>query len=85
MPLCAAFYIRRFCQQRDISTEGISLSQSHDAIGDNGYKKRFSISVELPDSFPKKYRKAVIAAANTCTVKKVIQAAPEFKINLQES
>ena len=82
MPLCAAFYIRKFCQQRDISTEGITVTQQHQSIGDDNYKKRFSISIELPESFPKKYKKAVIAAANTCTVKKVIQAAPEFEISV---
>ena len=43
-----------------------------------------AISVELPDSFPKKYKKALIASANTCTVKKVIQAMPEFDITIAE-
>ena len=43
-------------------------------------KKKFKVSVTLPDDFPKKYRKAVLSAANTCTVKKVIQAIPEFEM-----
>lgn len=84
MPLCAAFYIRKFCQQRDISTEGISLTQEHSTIGEDKYHKRFSIKVSLPGSFPDKYKKALLAAANTCTVKKVIQAMPEFAIELSE-
>ena len=70
MPLCAAFFIRKFCQQRDISTDGIRLTQQHETIGDDKFKKRFQIDVELPADFPQKYRKALIAAANTCTVKK---------------
>lgn len=82
MPLCAAFYIRKFCQQRDIDTTGIKLIQNNENCGDDKYKKRFAISVELPFSFPDKYKKALIAAANTCTVKKVIQAMPEFEISL---
>ncbi len=84
MPLCAAFFIRRFCQQRDISTEGISLSQEHSSVGDDKYKKHFSIKVNLPENFPEKYKKAVLAAAETCTVKKVIQAMPEFSIEIAD-
>ncbi|WP_158971129.1 OsmC family protein [Paraglaciecola sp. L3A3] len=84
MPLCAAFYIRKFCEQRDISTEGISLTQDNNNIGEDKYHKRFNIVVTLPDSFPQKYRKALLAAANTCTVKKVIQAMPEFEIAIAE-
>jgi len=85
MPLCAAFYIRKFCEQRDISTDGITLSQNNENANDENedkYKKVISIKVNLPEQFPQKYRKALIASANTCTVKKVIQAMPEFEISI---
>jgi ribosomal protein S12 methylthiotransferase accessory factor len=83
MPLCAAFYIRKFCEQRDISTEGIKLTQqTQDTDPEDHYKKLITLNISLPDTFPQKYKKAVIAAANTCTVKKVVQAQPEFEINL---
>jgi putative redox protein len=85
MPLCAAFYIRKFCEQREISTEGIKLTQNNSNIGEQHYKKHISIQVTLPDSFPDKYRKALLVAANTCTVKKVIQAMPEFSISIAEA
>jgi putative redox protein len=84
MPLCAGFYIRKFCDSRGISTEGIKLSQAHSTIGEDKYQKRFAISVTLPEGFPDKYKKALLAAANTCTVKKVIQAMPEFEIQIAE-
>ena len=84
MPLCAAFYIRKFCEARDISTDGISLSQEHSTVGEDKYRKAFSINVSLPEDFPKKYKKALLAAANSCTVKKVIQAMPEFSIKIDE-
>lgn len=84
MPLCVAFYIRKFCEARDISTEGISLTQEHTTIGEDKYHKRFAISVKLPEGFPDKYKKALLAAAKTCTVKKVIQARPEFDIQIAE-
>ncbi|MBL4908684.1 MAG: OsmC family protein [Alteromonadaceae bacterium] len=83
MPLCAAFYIRKFCDSRDISTDGIKISQTNENIdSENKYKKKLSVSIELPESFPKKYHKALLAAANTCTVKRVVQAAPEFEVKI---
>jgi ribosomal protein S12 methylthiotransferase accessory factor len=84
MPLCAGFYIRKFCDSRGISTEGIKLAQEHSTIGEDKYHKRFAITVTLPEGFPVKYRKALLAAANTCTVKKVIQAMPEFDIQIAD-
>lgn len=82
MPLCAAFYIRKFCEQRDISTEGITVVQNNHNVQEDKYKKSFEIEVSLPNTFPEKYKKALIASANTCTVKKVIQAVPEFNIQI---
>lgn len=79
MVLCAGFYARKFCEQRDISTEGMTLTQNNENVDENG-KKLFSIEINLPDGFPQKYKKALIAAVNTCTVKKVIQAVPEFSV-----
>ncbi len=83
MPLCAAFYMRKFCQQRDISTDGLKVVQSNENVSDNdNYKKKVTLAVTLPKDFPKKYNKAILAAAKTCTVKKVIQAMPEFEISI---
>jgi len=83
MPLCAAFFMRKFCQQRDISTEGLKVVQNNENIcEEDNYKKKITLEVTLPEGFPKKYNKAILAAANTCTVKKVIQSIPEFEISV---
>jgi putative redox protein len=84
MPLCAAFYIRKFCEQREINTQVIRLTQENTNIGEDKYHKAFNITVTLPDDFPEKYKKAVLVAANSCTVKKVIQAMPEFTVQIAE-
>ena len=72
--------MRKFCQQRDISTDGLKVIQNNENIGDDKFKKKISLLVVLPDGFPDKYRKAILASANSCTVKKVIQQIPEFEI-----
>lgn len=85
LSLCSAFYMRKFCEKRGISTNGLKISQRNERMGDDHYKKKIIVNVTVPDDFPQKYRKALIASANTCTVKKVIQAIPEFEIAIVES
>jgi ribosomal protein S12 methylthiotransferase accessory factor len=85
LSLCAGFYVRKFCEQRGISTEGISITQTNSNIDENNhYKKRIALTINLPATFPDKYKKAIINAANTCTVKKVIQAMPEFSVDIAQ-
>ena len=70
MPLCAAFYIRKFCEARDISTEGITLSQEHSTIGEDKFRKAFSIKVSLPKDFPEKYKKSCFSCRQQLYSKK---------------
>lgn len=80
---CAGIYVLSFCQQRDISTEGMSLTQHTEFSTDEAGKKRLSklsIDILLPHGFPEKYRNAIVKTAELCTVKKVIMNPPEFVI-----
>ncbi len=38
------------------------------------------INIEVPESFPEKYLKAVVRAAQQCSVKKAISQMPEIEI-----
>lgn len=79
---CAGYYIQSFCLQRGVDTAGIEIVQK---MHYNKEERRISgidIEVKLPASFPEKYREAVVAAANSCAVKKHINNAPEFRIVL---
>jgi ribosomal protein S12 methylthiotransferase accessory factor len=40
------------------------------------------IDVHVPESFPARYREAVVRAASNCAVKKAIAAQPEFRITV---
>jgi putative redox protein len=80
---CAGIYVLSFCQQRDIATEGMSLSQRMEFDVDGSGKRRLSrvtLDIMLPPGFPEKYRNAVVKTAELCTVKKVISDPPEFVI-----
>ncbi len=81
--LCAGFYIQAFCQTREIPYDDITITQ--DFIRDihqDDTKFKFNINVKLPENFPEKYRNAVIQAAKSCAVKKVIDSGPDFEVNL---
>lgn len=82
LALCAGHYIKSFCDGRDISTEGIEISQDSTKSEDDKYKRHYTLTVKLPESFPDKYKRAVQMAASNCSVKKVVMAAPEFTINV---
>lgn len=80
---CAGIYVLSFCQQRQIDTEGLSLTQQMEfATAEDGKTRlaKVSIDITLPPGFPEKYRNAIVKTAELCTVKKVIMDPPEFAI-----
>ena len=77
---CAGIFVSSFCHSRGISTKGIRLVQTH-FFKESGHGiGKIEIAIEVPRSFPEKYRDAVINAANLCAVKKHIQDPPEFVV-----
>jgi ribosomal protein S12 methylthiotransferase accessory factor len=77
---CAGFYVLRFCQERDISTDNINVVLKTERNPETGMFGKISIVINLPEGFPDKYRKAVIAAADHCAVKKHVFNTPAFDI-----
>jgi len=77
---CAGFYVLGFCQQRGIDTEGIEILQRMNTDPATRMIRRIDLEIKLPESFPEKYRNAVIQAANLCAVKKHMEKAPEFNV-----
>jgi ribosomal protein S12 methylthiotransferase accessory factor len=78
--LCAAYFVRVYCKARDISTDDIRITQNNIVDPENRYQQTFQIEVELPESLSAKDREGILAAIDRCTVKKVIQQSPVFKI-----
>ncbi len=80
---CAGYFALKFCQSRDLSTEGMKLSMKY---AWDKERKRFpamNLELTLPDGFPEKYHKAILRAMDQCIVKKHIMEPPEFDINLK--
>ena len=78
--LCAAYFVKLYCVTRNIPTENIRLSQNNIVDPENRYQQIFKIQVELPADISDKDRQGILRSIDRCTVKKVVQAGPEFVI-----
>ncbi len=79
--LCAAYFVKVYCVARDIPTDDIKVTQNNIVDPDNRYNQTFDIQIELPESISEHDREGILKAMDRCTVKKVIQNTPTFKIN----
>ena len=78
--LCAAYFVKLYCDTRNIPTENIRLSQNNIVDPENRYQQIFKIQVELPEDISANDRQGILRSIERCTVKKVVQAGPEFVI-----
>ena len=83
--LCAAYFVKVYCLSRDIPTDDIQVSQNNVLDPENRYNQTFQIQVELPSSISERDRAGILRSIDRCTVKKVIQQTPVFKIIPVES
>lgn len=77
---CAGFYVARFCQQRELPTEGMTMTLNIERNEELRQLEKVKIAIQLPEGFPEKYKKAVLRAADMCSVKKAILNPPEFEM-----
>lgn len=78
--LCAAYFVKLYCDTRNISTENIRLSQNNIVDPENRYRQTFKIQVQLPADISAADRQGILRSIERCTVKKVVQEGPEFVI-----
>jgi ribosomal protein S12 methylthiotransferase accessory factor len=83
--LCAAYFVKLYCVTRNIPTENIRLSQNNIVDPENRYQQIFKIQVELPADVSAQDRRGILRAIDRCTVKKVVQAGPDFVIEEVEN
>jgi ribosomal protein S12 methylthiotransferase accessory factor len=83
--LCAAYFVKLYCETRNISTENIRLSHNNIVDPENRYKQIFKIQVELPGEISPIDRQGILHSIERCSVKKVVQAGPEFVIEMVEN
>lgn len=82
LSMCTGFYVLAFCQSRSISTDNIKITQTVIRNDATHMVEKVMIDINLPPDFPEKYKAAVIKTAQSCSVKKFLDAPPEIQISI---
>lgn len=77
---CAGIYVLGFCRQRGLPTEGITLRQEINSSPMTGMVENISLTINLPASFPEKYKDALVRSAEQCAVKKHMEHPPRIDV-----
>ena len=81
---CAGIYVLGFCKQRGLSTEGIRILQNMHSNPITGVVDNVELEIQVPPSFPEKYRPSLVRSAELCAVKKHFEQPPTFEITTKE-
>lgn len=77
---CAGVYVLGFCRQRNLPSDGIRIIQHVQRSHLTGMVNHVSLEIEVPETFPEKYRDSLVRSAELCAVKKHLENPPEFEI-----
>jgi len=77
---CAGIYVLGFCRQRSLPTDNLRIIQRVHANPFTGMVEKIDLEIEVPPTFPEKYRDSLIRAAELCAVKKHLENPPKFDI-----
>lgn len=80
MGTCAGIYVLGFCQQRNLPTEGIKIVQRMHRSFETGLIGQIDLEIQVPSTFPEKYKDSLIRSAQLCAVKKHLENPPHFEI-----
>jgi putative redox protein len=84
MGTCAGIYVLGFCRQRGLPTDGIRIVQRMHSNPFTGMVSQVDLEIQVPPSFPEKYRPSLIKSAELCAVKKHFETPPSFEITTKE-
>jgi putative redox protein len=78
---CAGVYVVYFCESRNIPTDDIRMTLRFSRNAQTHLMEKIDLDIHLPAGFPDKYRKAVVRAAEMCTVKRNLMTPPTIQVN----
>ncbi len=80
---CAGIYVLGFCRQRNLPADGIHIVERMHSNPYNGMVEKIDLEIQVPPTFPEKYRDSLIRSAELCAVKKHLEKPPKFEITTQ--
>jgi putative redox protein len=82
---CAGIYVLGFCRQRGLPTDGIRILERPYRNPMTHMVERIELEIQVPPSFPEKYRPSLVRSAELCAVKKHMEQPPSFAVFTQET
>lgn len=80
---CAGIYVLGFCRQRGLPADDIRIVERVHTNAHNGMVEKIDLEIQVPPSFPEKYRDSLIHSAELSAVKKHLEKPPKFEITTQ--
>ena len=77
---CAGIFVQGFCAKRGLPTDGVRIIERPDFDQETGTLTSVELELQIPASFPEKYRDALVRVVDQCSVKRAIQAQPTFQV-----
>ena len=78
---CAGIYVLGFCRQRGLPAEGIRIIERVNHSRLTGMVETIELEIQVPATFPEKYRDSLIRSAELCAVKKHLENPPRFEVS----
>jgi putative redox protein len=75
---CSGWFLLRFLEARNLPLDGIELRMSTSMNKETKMLAEIRFMLSLPESFPKKYYKAVVNAIHQCAVTRTVLNPPRF-------
>jgi ribosomal protein S12 methylthiotransferase accessory factor len=75
---CAGIFVQGFCAPRNIPYGDIRIVE-RPYYAPNGTLDYVDLDIELPTTFPEKYRDALVKVVEQCSVKRAIAAQPDVR------
>ena len=75
---CAGIFVLGFCQQRNLPTEGIRIIQRVNQNRSTQMIDMIDLEIQVPPTFPDKYKDALVRSAELCSVKRHLENPPKF-------
>ena len=77
---CAGIYVLGFCRQRGLPADDIRIVERVHSNPMTGMVEKIDLEIQVPPTFPEKYRDSLIRSAELCAVKKHLENPPKFGI-----
>ena len=80
---CAGIYVKGFCDQRGLTSDGIRLTLEYQTDPVQKMIGKFITKIFVPKDFPDKYDQALINSAALCAVKRHLNERIQNEITIE--